>query len=42
MVRQKVRKALPTIGILLYVILSVLFGSLWYAALSLGMTMLER
>jgi hypothetical protein len=42
MVRQKVRKVLPTIGILLYVILSVLFGSLWYAALSLAMTMLER
>jgi hypothetical protein len=42
MVRQRVRKMLPTLGILLYVMLSVFFGSLWFAALSLGMTMLQR
>jgi hypothetical protein len=33
---------LPAFGVLLYVMLSVFFGSLWYAALSLGMTMLTR
>jgi hypothetical protein len=27
---------------LLYVMLSVFFGSLWYAALSLGLTILQR
>jgi hypothetical protein len=42
MIRQRVRKMLPTLGILLYVTLSVFFGSLWYTALSLGMTMLQR
>jgi hypothetical protein len=42
MIRQRVRKMLPTLGILFYVTLSVFFGSLWYAALSLGMTMLQR
>jgi hypothetical protein len=42
MVRQRVRKMLPTLGLLLYVTLSVFFGGLWYAALSLGMTMLQR
>jgi hypothetical protein len=42
MIRQRVRKVLPTLGILLYVTLSVFFGGLWYAALSLGMTMLQR
>jgi predicted RND superfamily exporter protein len=39
MIRQRVRKVLPTLGILLYVTLSVFFGGLWYAALSLGVTM---
>jgi hypothetical protein len=29
---------LPVFGGLLYVVLSVLFGSLWYAALSMMMT----
>jgi hypothetical protein len=42
MVRQRVRKMLPTLGVLLYVMLSVFFGSLWYAALSLGLTILQR
>jgi hypothetical protein len=38
MVRQRVQKLLPTLGVLLYVMLSVFFGSLWYAALSFVMT----
>lgn len=42
MIRRRVRMMLPTLGILLYVTLSVFFGGLWYAALSLGMTMLQR
>jgi hypothetical protein len=42
MVGRTVRKMLPTLGVLLYVTLSVFFGSLWYAALSIGMTMLQR
>jgi hypothetical protein len=42
MVRHRVQKMLPTLGVLLYVVLSVFFGSLWYAALSLVMTTLER
>jgi hypothetical protein len=42
MVRQTTQKILPTFGILLYVMLSVFFGGLWYAALSLGIRMLER
>jgi len=42
MVTQTMRKMLPTLGVLLYVMLSVFFGSLWYAALSLVMTTLTR
>jgi hypothetical protein len=42
MIRRGVRKVLPTLGVLLYVTLSVLFGGLWYAALSVGMTLLQR
>jgi hypothetical protein len=42
MIRRRVRKMLPPLGILLYVALSVFFGGLWYAALSLGLTMLQR
>jgi hypothetical protein len=42
MVRQRIQKMLPMLGILLYITLSVFVGSLWYAALSLAMTMLER
>jgi hypothetical protein len=42
MVRWGIRKMLPTLAVLLYVMLSVFFGSLWYAALSVGMTMLQR
>jgi hypothetical protein len=38
----RVRRILPVFGVLLYVLLSVLFGSLWYAALSLMMTVIER
>jgi hypothetical protein len=38
----RVRRMLPVFGVLLYVLLSVLFGSLWYAALSLMMTVIER
>jgi hypothetical protein len=38
----RVRKYLPVFGGLLYVMLSVLFGSVWYAALSLMMSSIER
>ena len=38
----RVKKMLPVFGGLLYVMLSVLFGSVWYAALSMMMTMIER
>jgi hypothetical protein len=34
------KKWFPVLGGVLYVVLSVLFGSLWYAALSLAMTRL--
>jgi hypothetical protein len=37
----RVKKLLPVFGGLLYVVLSVLFGSLWYAALSTVMTIIE-
>jgi hypothetical protein len=37
----RVKKLLPMFGGLLYVVLSVLFGSVWYAALSTMMTRLE-
>jgi hypothetical protein len=37
----RVKKLLPVFGGLLYVVLSVLFGSVWYAALSKVMTTLE-
>jgi hypothetical protein len=42
MVGQRIRKMLPALGILLYVTLSLFFGGLWYAALSVGMAMLQR
>jgi hypothetical protein len=42
MIRRRVRKMLPTLGILLYVTLSACFAGLWFAALSLGMTLLQR
>jgi hypothetical protein len=35
---SRVKAMLPVFGGLLYVVLSVLFGSLWYAALSMMMT----
>ena len=35
---SRVKTMLPVFGGLLYVVLSVLFGSLWYAALSMMMT----
>jgi hypothetical protein len=35
------KKFLPVFGGLLYVMLSVLFGSVWYAALSTVMTRIE-
>ena len=38
----KVKKLLPVFGGLFYVMLSVLFGSVWYAALSLMMRSIER
>jgi hypothetical protein len=37
----RIKKLLPIFGGLLYVVLSVLFGSVWYAALSTVMTTLE-
>jgi hypothetical protein len=37
----KMKKFLPVFGGLLYVVLSVLFGSVWYAALSTVMTRIE-
>ena len=37
----RVKKFLPVFGGLLYVMLSVLFGSLWYAALSMVITRIE-
>jgi hypothetical protein len=37
----RVKKLLPVFGGLLYLVLSVLFGSLWYAALSTVMMRLE-
>lgn len=37
----RVKKWLPVFGGILYVALSVLFGSVWYAALSTVMTRLE-
>jgi hypothetical protein len=36
-----VKKLFPMFGGLLYVVLSVLFGSLWYAALSTVMARVE-
>lgn len=36
-----VKKLLPVFGGLLYVVLSMLFGSLWYAVLSTVMTTIE-
>ena len=38
----KVKKLLPVFGGLFYVMLSVLFGSMWYAALSLMIRSIER
>jgi hypothetical protein len=38
---SRVKKLLPVFGGLLYVVLSVLFGSLWYAALSTVMMRIE-
>ena len=35
---SRVKTMLPVFGGLLYVVLSVLFGSMWYAALSMMMT----
>jgi hypothetical protein len=35
------KKFLPVFGGLLYIMLSVLFGSVWYAALSTVMTRIE-
>jgi hypothetical protein len=35
------KKFLPVFGGVLYVVLSVLFGSVWFAALSTVMTRLE-
>ena len=37
----RVKKFLPVFGGLLYVMLSVLFGSVWYAALSTMLTKIE-
>jgi hypothetical protein len=37
----RVKKFLPVFGGLLYVLLSVLFGSVWYAALSTMMTRIK-
>ena len=37
----RIKKLLLVFGGLLYVVLSVLFGSVWYAALSTVMTTLE-
>jgi hypothetical protein len=37
----RVKRFLPVFGGLLYVMLSVLFGSVWYAALSMVMTRIE-
>ena len=37
----RVKKFLPIFGGLLYVVLSVLFGSVWYAALSTVLTSIE-
>jgi hypothetical protein len=37
----RAKKFLPIFGGLLYVVLSVLFGSMWYAALSTVMTRIE-
>jgi hypothetical protein len=37
----RIKKLLPVFGGLLYVVLSVLLGSVWYAALSTVMTTLE-
>jgi hypothetical protein len=42
MVKPTMQRMLPVVGGLLYVMLSVLFGSLWYAALSLMMTGMTR
>jgi len=42
MVSQRVPKMWPMFGILLYVMLGVFFGSIWYAALSFVMTTIER
>ena len=41
MLRQRIRKMLPTLGVLLYVTLSLFFGSLWYAALSTVMARIK-
>jgi hypothetical protein len=38
----RVKKFFPLFGGLLYVVLSVLFGSVWYAALSTVMTRIEH
>jgi hypothetical protein len=37
----RVKKLLPVFGGMLYVALSVLFGSIWYAALSMVLTKIE-
>jgi hypothetical protein len=37
----RVKKFLPVFGVMLYVALSVLFGSVWYAALSTLITKIE-
>jgi hypothetical protein len=37
----RAKKLLPVFGGVLYVVLSVMFGSVWYAALSTVMTRLE-
>jgi hypothetical protein len=39
---SRVKTMLPVLGGLLYVVLSVFFGSLWYAALSMMMTRIAR
>ena len=37
----RVKKFLPVFGGILYVVLSVLFGSMWYAALSTVLMRIE-
>jgi hypothetical protein len=40
--RARVKKMLPVFGGLLYVLLSVLWGGVWYAALSVMMMKIEH